>query len=110
MQLVDEDPRWDLSAGRTKLRQDIRSNVVVADDVMEFETMELVLELAYFKTLRVHVFSRNDPCSRLLISFYEHGGNTKRHPRCTFSFSKNATVTLWQYGTRDVSLDGMHTF
>jgi hypothetical protein len=46
--LVDEDTRWYLSASRTKLRQDVRCNIVVADDVVELETVELVLELANF--------------------------------------------------------------
>jgi hypothetical protein len=48
VKLVDEDTRWYLSVSRTKLRQDIRCNVVVADDVVELETVELVLELADF--------------------------------------------------------------
>jgi hypothetical protein len=48
MKLMDEDTRWYLSASRTKLRQDVRCNVVVADDVVELETVELVLELADF--------------------------------------------------------------
>jgi hypothetical protein len=48
VKLVDEDTRWYLSASRTKLRQDVRCNIVVADDVMELETVELVLELADF--------------------------------------------------------------
>jgi hypothetical protein len=48
VKLVDEDTRWYLSAGRTKLRQDVCYNVVVADDVMELETVEFVLELADF--------------------------------------------------------------
>jgi hypothetical protein len=48
VKLVDEDTRWYLSVSRTKLRQDIHCNVVVADDVMELETIELVLELANF--------------------------------------------------------------
>jgi hypothetical protein len=48
VKLVDEDTRWYLSVSRTKLRQDVRCNVVVADDVMELETVELVLELADF--------------------------------------------------------------
>jgi hypothetical protein len=48
MKLVDEDTRWYLSASRTKLRQDVRCNVVVADDVMELETIEFVFELADF--------------------------------------------------------------
>jgi hypothetical protein len=45
---MDEDTLWYLSASRTKLRQDIRCNVVVADDVVELETIELVLELVDF--------------------------------------------------------------
>jgi hypothetical protein len=48
VKLVDEDTRWYLSAGRTELRQDVRCNVVVAADVVELETVELVLELADF--------------------------------------------------------------
>jgi hypothetical protein len=48
VKLVDEDTRWYLSASRTKLRQDIRCNVVVAEDVVELETLELFLELADF--------------------------------------------------------------
>jgi hypothetical protein len=48
VKLVDEDTRWYLSASRTKLRQDVCCNVVVADDVVEVETIELVLELADF--------------------------------------------------------------
>jgi hypothetical protein len=46
--LVDEDTHWYLSVSRTKLRQDFRCNIVVADDVVELETVELVLELADF--------------------------------------------------------------
>jgi hypothetical protein len=37
-----------LSPSRTELRQDVRCNVVVAEDVVELETVELVLELADF--------------------------------------------------------------
>jgi hypothetical protein len=48
MKLMNEDTRWYLCESRTKLRQDVRCNVVVADDVMELETVELVLELADF--------------------------------------------------------------
>jgi hypothetical protein len=46
VKLVDEDTRWYLSASRTKLPQNICCNIVVADDVMELETVELV-KLAY---------------------------------------------------------------
>jgi hypothetical protein len=46
VKLVDEDTHWYLSASRTELRQDVRCNVVVAEDVVELETVELVLELA----------------------------------------------------------------
>jgi hypothetical protein len=48
VKLVDEDTRWYLSASRTKLRQDVLCNVVVEDDVVELETIELVLELVDF--------------------------------------------------------------
>jgi hypothetical protein len=48
VKLVDEDTCWYLSASRTNLQQDVRYNVVVADDVVELETVELVLELADF--------------------------------------------------------------
>jgi hypothetical protein len=48
VKLVGEDTRWYLGASRTKLRQDVRCNVVVADDVVELETIELVLEFADF--------------------------------------------------------------
>jgi hypothetical protein len=48
VKLVDEDSRWYLCASRTKLRQDIRCNVVIADNMMELETVEFVLQLAYF--------------------------------------------------------------
>jgi hypothetical protein len=45
---MNEDARWYLSAGGSKLREDVHCNVVVADDVVELETVELVLELADF--------------------------------------------------------------
>jgi hypothetical protein len=48
VKFVDEDSHWYLSASTTKLRQDIHYNVVVAEDMMELETMELVLELVDF--------------------------------------------------------------
>jgi hypothetical protein len=48
VKLVNEDTRRYLSAGRSKLRQDVRCNVVVTDDVVELETVELVLKLADF--------------------------------------------------------------
>jgi hypothetical protein len=48
VKLVDEDTRWYLIASRAKLREDVRCNVVVADDVVELKTVELVLKLADF--------------------------------------------------------------
>jgi hypothetical protein len=48
MKLVDEDAYWYLSSSRTMLQQDVRCNIVVADDMMELETIEFVLELADF--------------------------------------------------------------
>jgi hypothetical protein len=48
VKFVVEGSCWYLCASRTKLRQDIRCNVVVADDMMKLETVEFVLELADF--------------------------------------------------------------
>jgi hypothetical protein len=48
VKFVDEDTRWYLGVSRTKLQQDVPCNVVVADDVMEFETVEFVPDLADF--------------------------------------------------------------
>jgi hypothetical protein len=55
MKLVDEDFDGSLCASRTKLRHDVCYNVVVADDMMELETIELVLEFADFQAVGVHV-------------------------------------------------------
>jgi hypothetical protein len=48
VKLVDEDSYEYLCASRTKLGQDVRCSVVVTGDVMELETVELVLEIANF--------------------------------------------------------------
>jgi hypothetical protein len=48
VKLVYEDTRGHLSAGGSELGEDVRCNVVVANDVVELETVELVLELADF--------------------------------------------------------------
>jgi hypothetical protein len=45
VKLVDKDTRWYLGASRTKLRQDVRCNVVFADDVVELETIDLFSSL-----------------------------------------------------------------
>jgi hypothetical protein len=55
MKLVFEDSRWYLCASRTKLRQDVRCNVVVTDDMVELETIEFFLELADFWAVGIHV-------------------------------------------------------
>jgi hypothetical protein len=55
VKLVNEDTCRYLSAGGSKLRKDVRCNIVVADDVVELETVELVLELADFQAVGVHV-------------------------------------------------------
>jgi hypothetical protein len=52
---MDEDSDEYLCTSRTKLRQDVRCNVVVADDVVELETIEFILELANFQIASVHV-------------------------------------------------------
>jgi hypothetical protein len=48
VKLVNEDTCWYLSAGRSELQENVRCNVVFTDDVVELETVELVLELADF--------------------------------------------------------------
>jgi hypothetical protein len=48
VKLVNEDTRWYLSAGRSELREAVRCNIVVVDDVVELKTVEFVLELADF--------------------------------------------------------------
>jgi hypothetical protein len=48
VKLVGEDSRRNLCVSRTKLRRDVRCNIVVTDNVMELEAVELVLELANF--------------------------------------------------------------
>jgi hypothetical protein len=52
---MDEDSDRYLCSSRTNLRQDVRCNVVVTDDMMELETVELVLRLADFQAVGVHV-------------------------------------------------------
>jgi hypothetical protein len=55
MKLVHEDSDKYLCASRTKLRQDVRCNIVVADNVVELKTVKLVLELADFLEIGFHV-------------------------------------------------------
>jgi hypothetical protein len=55
VKLVDEDSNRYLCASRTKFRQDIRCNIVIADDVVELEAIELVLEPTDFKEVGIHV-------------------------------------------------------
>jgi hypothetical protein len=52
---MDKDSDGYLCTSRTKLRQDVCVNIVVTNDVMELETIELVLELADFQAVGVHV-------------------------------------------------------
>jgi hypothetical protein len=72
MKLVDEDSDRYLRVSRTKLRQDVRCNIVVVDDVVELETVELVLELANFQTVGVHVLL--DVVPRLVDLIDDHYG------------------------------------
>jgi hypothetical protein len=51
----DKDSDGYLSASRTKLRQDVRCNLVVTDDVVEVKIVELVVELADFQTVGINV-------------------------------------------------------
>ena len=74
VKLVDEDSSRYLRASRTKLRQDVHCNIVVADDVVELETVELVLEFADFQTVGVHVLLVAIP--RLVDLVDDHCGVT----------------------------------
>jgi hypothetical protein len=72
VKLVDEDSRWYLCASRAKIRQDVRCDVVVADDVMELETIEFVPKLANFQSVGVHVLLVTIP--RLVDLVDDHCG------------------------------------
>jgi hypothetical protein len=48
VKLMDEDSCWYLCVSRTKFRQDVHCNIVIADDVMQLEAIEFVLEFANF--------------------------------------------------------------
>jgi hypothetical protein len=54
MQLVDENSRSDTSLIGIQFLEHIRSHVIVTNHMMNFQTRELVLELAYFHDIRVH--------------------------------------------------------
>jgi hypothetical protein len=55
VKFVDEDSDGYLCASRTKLRQGVRCNVFVTDDMMELKTIKHVLKLANFQAVGVHV-------------------------------------------------------
>jgi hypothetical protein len=55
VKFVDEDSDGYLCASRTKLRQDVHCNIVVANNMMELEIVELILEFADFQVVDVHV-------------------------------------------------------
>jgi dihydroorotase-like cyclic amidohydrolase len=75
VKLVDEDSNGYLCVSRTKLRQDVRCNVVVANDVMELEAIKLVLELADFHAVGVHVLHVAIP--RLVDLVDDHCGRRR---------------------------------
>jgi hypothetical protein len=54
MQLVNENSRWDVSSIRTQFGEHIRSHVVVANHMVDFQPRELVLELAFLHNVCVH--------------------------------------------------------
>jgi hypothetical protein len=72
VKLVDEASDGYLSVSRTKLRQDVRCNIVVVDDMVELKTIEFVLELADFQTIGIHVLLVAVP--RLVYLVYDHCG------------------------------------
>jgi lipid A disaccharide synthetase len=67
-----EDSDGYLCASRTKLRWDVRCNIVVADDKMELEAIELVFKLADFQAVGIHVLLVAIP--RLVDLIYDHYG------------------------------------
>jgi hypothetical protein len=74
MKFVDEDSDGYLCVSRTKLRQDVCCNVVVADDMVELKTIELVLELSDLQAIGVHVLLVAIP--RLIYLVDDHCGVT----------------------------------
>jgi hypothetical protein len=72
VKLVDKDSYGYLCMSRTKLRQDVHCNIVVADDVMELKTIEFVLEFVDFQAVGVHVLLVAIP--RLVDLVDDHSG------------------------------------
>jgi hypothetical protein len=72
MKLMDEDSDGYLCASRTKLWHDVRCSDVFADDVMELEAIELVLELVDIQAVGIHVLLV--AITRLVDLIYDHCG------------------------------------
>jgi hypothetical protein len=72
VKFVDEDFDEYLHASRTKLRQDVRCNIIGTDDMMELETVEFVVKFADFLAVGVHVLLVVIP--RLVIWVDDHCG------------------------------------
>jgi hypothetical protein len=54
MQLVNENSWWDVSSIRTQFGEHIRAHIVVANHMVNFQSQELSLELAYFHNVDIH--------------------------------------------------------
>jgi hypothetical protein len=55
MEFVDEDSGGYMRMSRTKLRQYVHCIIVFTDDMVELETVELVLKLVDFQIVGIHV-------------------------------------------------------
>jgi hypothetical protein len=60
---------WDICSIRAQLREHIYPHVVVPNHMMDLESGELVLELAYFLNIRVHGVLVDVP---LLVDMFNH--------------------------------------
>jgi hypothetical protein len=69
MQLVNENSQWDTSSIRTQFGEHIRSRVVVANHMMDFQPQELVLDLVYLLNVCVHGVLVDIP---LLVDLLDH--------------------------------------
>lgn len=52
---MHEDPGRNLSTSRAKLGLDVRGYIIIVSHVMKLQTRELVLQLAYYQVVRIHV-------------------------------------------------------
>jgi hypothetical protein len=54
MKFMDKNSRWNSCSSRSKFGKDIGSHIVVAIDVVDFQSAELVFKLSDFFNVCVH--------------------------------------------------------